>query len=111
LTQSAVDRVHCNIFDWAKDILATRDAFFLFLTGTLLPPPVPLLPCSSTATSSAEVTTIDFQIQRAIQHFNGHSGILELISQYVGVETKLDVLCTARGLESYRRKKEQERCG
>lgn len=107
-TQSAADRVHCNIFDWAKDILSTRDVFFLFLSGTLLPPLV-LLPCSSTATPSAEATTSDFQIQRAIQRFNGHSGVLELISQYVGVETKLDVLCTARGLVRYRHKKEQER--
>jgi hypothetical protein len=103
-TQSEVNRVHDKIFDWANEILSTRDTFFLFLTGTLMPPPV-LLPSSTT-----EATATDFQIQRAIQCFNGHSGVLELISQYVGVETKLEILCTARGLAKYRKEIEHERC-
>lgn len=111
-------QVHCQIFSWARQICNAHRNFMLFLVGTLPPKfgkdsrrvvqqhlvqgghysqkaAAFLLEGISDAklASFLDMTTSPLRI-----HFNGQSGILEMIGDYAGVENNAKTLATARGL-------------
>jgi hypothetical protein len=112
------DRVHRKIFEWANQIITVQENFTLFLTGTLQPettmasprPTVEQLFLSrgyfpANAVSFLLEDTPDEKLavflgmtESPLVMFQGHSGVLEIIANFVGFETNKTMLRTARGI-------------
>ena len=119
--QAILDRVHRKIFACAAQVIATRSNFLLFLSGTLklknkMSPrsAVEHVMVSRGYYAASAVTMLledladgklGFFLDMAaspLHVFNGQSGILELIGQFVGgIESSRSILTTARGLMEY----------
>lgn len=115
--QRVANRVHRSLFAWAREVVYGRHDYMLVLSGTILPKLhqdprrvvrerlVSREHYSETAASfllqdisDSKLTEFLSMSASPLVAFNGHSDILELIGQYVGVETSLAVLRTAQGL-------------
>ena len=114
---------HQVIFDWAKETLATRQAFSHILLGTIHP----VLDMSdkeslrravacrivSLSNNNCSSQAVDFLVKDVsdetlktfyqktlspLRVFSGHPGILQHIAGFAGYTTDKKLLCTARGL-------------
>ena len=119
LVRYVADRVHREIFTWARDICFLRTSFMVFLSGTILPKThagqdlqkiiqnrlMSFGHFSEHAASFllknlSKETMEQFLVLSAspLTVLNGKSDVLEVIAQYVGVETSQKILCTVEGL-------------
>ena len=114
-------RVHSQIFQWSKEIVATRNHFRLFLIGTMnlssrrdvIANPKICVKRIMVSRGLFSAESIQFLLEdmtdeklrefldkasSPLTMFNGQHGILQQISEYLGVETNTKILKTALGL-------------
>lgn len=99
--------IHEGLFYWAESVIATRRTFLTtVLTGTMISNSIDDDVVVQHKEEEEKKLMEELQQQKeqrrvlsnCLQLLNGHTGLIELIAAYVGVERRKTVLTTARGL-------------